>query len=194
MTCDIHLFVEVKEKGNSPWKSVDEWNTEDKDYLHVDYDNKFYKGGYHSTFALLADVTNYQDIEPISKPRGLPTDISRELRTAIRQWGEDAHSHSFFTLKELLDFDWDKPIQEGGYIDNYQWNIFYKSMKTDHPDYDLRFPHAQSIAESMRKSFTWHKWEIPAKACADDFYNITIPKLKELGKPEDVRIVFFFDN
>ena len=192
MGCDIHLFAEVKIYGI--WESVDEWNTEDEEYLHVEYENKFYISNYYSTFALLANVSNYHEIEPISQPRGLPADISKEVRKASEQWGENAHSHSYFTLKELLKYDWDKPIIEAAYMNNKQWIRFYESMKTDNPDYDLRFPCSQKIGEWMRDTNTWHKWEIPAKKCSSDFYEITIPKLIKLGQPEDVRIVFFFDN
>lgn len=188
----IHLFVETWNKDNLHWESVDKWNTEDKDDLYVEYENRFYQGEYYSVYALLAGVNNYYNIEPISQPRGLPINVSKEVRTASRQWEGAAHTRSYFTLKELLDYDWNTPIQEGAYMFNDQWTRFYESIKTDSPNYDLRFPCAQGIGESMRNSFTWHKWEIPAKAAADDFYEKVIPRLKDLGKPEDVRIVFFF--
>lgn len=44
----------------------------------------------------------------ISKPRGVPDDISDAYREQLKQWEGDAHSKSYFTLKELLDVDWSK--------------------------------------------------------------------------------------
>ena len=38
------------------------------------------------------------------------------------------------------------------------------------------------------------EWEEPYHKSAGQFYNKTMPALRALGKPEDVRIVFFFDN
>ena len=191
MECDIHLFVEVN--NNGVWESVDEWVTED-DYTSVEYEKRFYRGRNYDLFALLADVRNYHDIEPISPLKGLPNDISENVKQICDYWNSDAHSHSFFTLKDLLAFDWNKSIKEAGYMNNERWEIFNKSLHTDNPDYDLRYSYSQGIGTTLKDTHTWHEWEIPVKIAVNDFYDKTLPKLVELDEPNKVRIVFFFDN
>jgi len=70
----------------------------------------------YGLFAILADVRNGHGFAgvrtgeptvPISAPRGVPDDASDGYRDEVRQWGEDGHSHTWFTLAELLAYDWD---------------------------------------------------------------------------------------
>jgi hypothetical protein len=58
----------------------------------------------YSRFAVLANVRNYGNTEYIDEPRGLPRDVTAEVRKASRDWGIDGHSRSYFTLKELIDY------------------------------------------------------------------------------------------
>lgn len=104
----------------------------------------FYRGRNYSLFARLADVRNSGEEEPLDDARGFPDDVSDEL-AAEGDWDKknggplratDWHSHSYFTLEELIHEDWS------------QW-----------PD-----------------------------------FNRTVKKLKKLGKPSEVRAIFFFDN
>lgn len=93
MGCDIHLFVEVKKEGE--WECIsDDW----------------YDGRSYSLFGILADVRNYSKFPPISKPRGLPEDFS--LKSYREHYGWDGHSDSYYSLKELLDFNWDRQVYD----------------------------------------------------------------------------------
>lgn len=42
--------------------------------------------------------------------------------------------------------------------------------------------------------FTSVRWDKPYYACAEEFLGQTLPQLWRLGKPEDVRICFWFDS
>lgn len=64
-------------------------------------------------FALLADVRNgrgfagvytHDPIEPLSEPRGVPRDASFGWLETVDSWDVDMHSHSYFTLEELIAF------------------------------------------------------------------------------------------
>lgn len=44
--------------------------------------------------------------KPLSEPKGLPEDASPEVRAVFERWGNDAHSATWFTVKELLVADW----------------------------------------------------------------------------------------
>lgn len=126
MGCDIHMFLEVKrypyqdinrEKG--VWISKDKWSIE-PDYVlypednykryRVDYDDLIYKGRNYYLFSVLANVRNYNNFEYISKPKGLPIDISKEVKEESDYWGSDGHSHSYLSLRELLFYNWNKEI------------------------------------------------------------------------------------
>jgi hypothetical protein len=123
MGCDIHFFVErvsISEQRNRKlnelfnesmeknlklkWESVDKWNTEDG-YSSVSYKDSFYSPRDYRLFARLADVRN-SGINPISEPRGFPNNISREVSDYIKRWEGDGHSHTYYYLDELLEYDW----------------------------------------------------------------------------------------
>lgn len=67
----------------------------------------------YTLFSLLADVRNgrgfagvptYDRVEPLSEPRGVPDDASFAWLAEVDGWDVDMHSHSWFTLAELLEF------------------------------------------------------------------------------------------
>ena len=88
MGCDIHAVIE-KRHVNAPWEEVVEPN------IRRNY----------GMFAALAGVRNYESIEPIDDPRGVPRDASRQYRDMVELWAEDGHSHSWLTLDEMREFD-----------------------------------------------------------------------------------------
>jgi hypothetical protein len=103
MGCDIHTIIEVKE--NDVWKVLKiefpkRWEEGTTDQI---WDSRMY-----SRFAVLAGVRNYAGIKPFSGPRGIPTDISVEAKEFLDC---DYHTHSWYSLKELLEFDWNTPCE-----------------------------------------------------------------------------------
>ena len=92
MGCDIHSFAEVKCKNK--WVQIE--GLEPFDWRS------------YSMFAFLAGVRNYDHCEPISEPRGIPEDISDNIKEMDIDNDWNLHSSSYLTLKELLDFDYDK--------------------------------------------------------------------------------------
>ena len=52
-------------------------------------------------------MRKYSETLPIiDKPRGLPEDISDEMRLLAEDFGQDGHSHSWVSCQELLGFNW----------------------------------------------------------------------------------------
>lgn len=148
MGCDIHFYVEKKDE-NGKWVSVDKWSTDpwecdEQDYIDVKSEDSFYHDRNYLLFGILAHVRDRRVVS-ISLPRGLPEDISPEVKKRSDDYGGDGHSHSWLTLAELMAYDWN---------------------------------------EAMKTSFHG----------LTPFVHETIPKLQALGSPENVRIVFFFDN
>lgn len=138
MGCDIHFFTEkwsdedfegprdiseerniklesvLDDKKTYRWISADKWEirypgTEDE-YWSVHRDHEFYDNRNYYLYSILADVRNYglDRIKPICEPRGVPEDASSSYKYMVDRWNGDGHSHSYFTLTELLEIDWSK--------------------------------------------------------------------------------------
>lgn len=100
MGCDIHNHVEVL-KG-------DKWRCADAYFLN------YKSGGYmpeyfcddrrYTLFSILANVRNNGEIPCISEPRDIPDDVTDVVWNEYESWGSDAHSASYLTLKELIEF------------------------------------------------------------------------------------------
>lgn len=129
MGCDIHFYVEKWTSSNNyegprdlsedrnqklnevledtpthfRWVSADKWEEDDGEW-GVPYNSEYYSGRNYGLFSILADVRGRE--VPIDEPRGIPDDASTGYKYICEQWDGDGHSHSYFTLKELLEVDW----------------------------------------------------------------------------------------
>lgn len=83
MGCDIHVHVEVK--INDKWEH----------YSAPEVPRNY------ALFAKMAGVRNSGDIEPISKPKGLPDDLTNTTKRDSLRCDESSHSHSWLDLNEL---------------------------------------------------------------------------------------------
>lgn len=113
MGCDIHLYVE--KRVNGAWKAQGDFEREVEDGESYLVGGKGYSDRNYNLFAILADVRNGrgfagiktgEGFNPISHPRGLPDDVTAEVKEISDRWDCDGHSHSYFTLRDLLDYDW----------------------------------------------------------------------------------------
>jgi hypothetical protein len=157
MGCDCHFLVERKTSSNNyggprdvsedrntkieeiiegitvaeRWVSADEWRFKDG-YWIVPYSKEFYSRRNYYLFSILADVRNDGSVYPLDYPRGIPNDCSSGYSYITKQWGGKVHSHSYFTLKELLDVNWDNYKME--YLSDFMKTI--EKMKTidDNPN------------------------------------------------------------
>ena len=96
------------------WVSADRWAQQvDGAWVH---EEAYWSRNYY-LFSILADVRNSGGVEPISYPRGVPKDASTGYLYSVKRWDSDAHSHSYFTLEELLKVDWNQYEKE--YIEDF---------------------------------------------------------------------------
>lgn len=200
MGCDIHSFAEVKENGS--WKVVEDYRPfQDRNY---------------QLFALLADVRNGSGfagcdtgnhIEPISIPKGLPKDCSAKVQLNSDDWDIDGHSHSWLTLKELLDYDSSTIITRRGFVTAEKYKDF---LKTGDPypccggvggwgveivDKDIAISYQETNPD--KSVYCQIEWQRSIEDTAYELYEKVIPELKVLSSAEDfsdVRVVFWFDN
>lgn len=105
MGCDIHAYLEVKDKSGS-WISADPWRAKYPDEsLSVPYHCRVYHDRNYDLFGFLADVRNGtwgQELPVVASPKGFPNDASKEVSAANEDYGVDGHSHTWLTLRELL--------------------------------------------------------------------------------------------
>lgn len=141
MGCDIHFYVERKVDGN--WVSPESWVKEYDDEpccACVPWGENYYKQRNYNLFSILADVRNGtgfagcdtgEGFNPIAKPRGLPDDCDSRIKKLSDQLDCDGHSHSHFTLAELLAYDWTQTTVLRGYVNAVefaQWDRYRRGM------------------------------------------------------------------
>lgn len=136
---------------------------------------------------------------------------SRWVERDIIVTGPDWHSASWLTLRELEEYDWDQTTKHRGYVYPDEFTLFLKNGKPDSWCGDSFGPKKVSNSEMKQlikdgkanggwmsktpnKYITQVEWEEPYRESAKDFLETVLPELRKLGGPDDVRIVFFFDN
>lgn len=111
MGCDIHLVVQKRIDSNAPWTCVQKVITDEyedsKTTLESWYDTRNY-----TVFAILANVRNGGRFKFISDPRGIPEDMKGQVddRDSYLGFWLGEHSHSFVSLRELMNVDWSEEV------------------------------------------------------------------------------------
>jgi len=212
MGCDIHLYQEQKIDGQ--WKSTDVWSDKYKEgRLSVAYDDMAYHDRNYNLFAILADVRNGRGFagvntgtgfNPIAQPKGLPDDISEQVHAEAVYWHGDGHSHSWLTMREILDYDWNQKTMLSGLVDaeNYEtwkrrgypesWCRAVFGAKTRH----VTHAEMQAAIDSKADTSDMHcevEWARYYHQQAGSFWKAVCMALHK-ASPDDVRFVFWFDN
>jgi len=169
----------------------------------------FSPGRRYNLFAILANVRNGRGFagiptgrgfKPISMPRGLPVDVSPEIKKQ-----SDGHSHSWLAVQELLDYDWHgQTTVQYGTISKDQYKVFAATGNLPSSYYGyvsgggVRTVDASEILATPDDGiayFTVVEWsETYAEAVGKFIIEDWIPALESLGNPEQTRIIFWFDN
>lgn len=200
MGCDIHCYLEKKTDNKN---EIEESSYSYSEWEIVSYD-KIYNHRNSNLFAILANVRNNRELsglpteatfEPISKPRGLPKDVSFIVGNLSEAYGVDGHSHSYLTLKEILDYDWERKkrvlnaiVDEENYIrfkeNKYPYSFCYKCMgpKTKEISNEEMeaFISGKTKKDNNLKYVTVITFEEKYSESCKQFFNDTIPKLKDM--------------
>lgn len=189
MGCDIHLYREKKVNGN--WIAADEFVDEYNDgVLDVPWEKRFTDRDY-DLFGFLCSGVRRQ-FEYSLHEKGLPGDISQEVKAVSDRWGSDGHSHSHLTIAELKQA-WVKiqslktPIT--GMMQKDQLDKLKESINSDSPNYDLIYPYCMSTNAPDYVAF---KIDLPASYALSGVERII--NLFDGCDGDDHRIVFWFDN
>jgi hypothetical protein len=196
MGCDIHLFTERKRCINSKdaWVNIDNrkpnpYFKEGNEYGESMYSlNSAYRTRNYNLFSMLADVRNRSGNKYIADPKGLPEDVSSVVKKESDSWASDGHSHSFFTMKELYDFQAENTTQKySGLVDS-------EGSK----EIDLGEMPDWWCGGSTQKDLVYREWtqeNTTLNSFIQDLENHF--KSEYYNKEEDAenfRIVFWFDN
>lgn len=213
MGCDIHCYCEVRKNGK--WEELKEKIF--KSCYSEELSSDPYHGRNYDLFAILANVRNGRGFAgsdtgngfmPISPLKGLPADVSGEIKKSSDSWDCDGHSHSWVTLKELIDYNWSQKTFKRGVVNENEYKTFKLNGEPDgwcsscsgpnivmiNNDEMESFIKNPETKETGKEYYTRIIWGTTYYDAAGSFYKNTIPALKSLGNPEDVRLVFWFDN
>lgn len=222
MGCDIHPVIEVL--GDDGWDAVQATNFQDyenRPHPLSTLDNR----NYHR-FSILADVRNHyreHAVIPLFADRGLPSDPSKTAQDYFEDDG-DIHSITHFTLRELMDTDWDSDAADQFEVrvfgDTYQYYLEHKRLPDDWVDAwggDRTFvgegemqlllisgnglPTYGPCKFKGQGALTVKSGPTVAVSCPFTYHQIDpwlkdglIPALQEMGAPDKVRVVIGFDN
>lgn len=183
MGTDIHIYAEIFKDGK--WKKLDVEVPSDKNYW---------------SFAILANVRNGhgfagsdtgESVPFIDDPRGIPEDTSIRDSDGIEFESKDYiwlgdHSHSWVLLSELMAVNLELKHIKRGFVPKEEIKRIEKEGGTpNHSCSGVFGPRSESYAELEWCDYLKNSaWLIPK----------IIEKLKPLGLPDKIRLVFGFDS
>lgn len=197
MGCDIHMMVEAKMtvNGDEKWVSYDHFRK--NPYFGVFEDEgelervDIYSSRNYVAFSQLCGVRSYFDDSPrISEPKGIPSDSCDYIVNEVKAWDCDGHSHSFATLAEIKEFRASlAPTKFKGMISERQ----AKEL-----DDEGKLPESW-CAWTSSDSHVYREWVDVVDALKPIEEALELRALerwwhKDNIEPENIRIVFFFDN
>lgn len=230
MGTDIHAAIEVND-GKS-WKAIKhpnkyhgKWPDEPTDTTRLDF------GRNYSAFAILADVRNGYGFAgcdtgdgfiPISKPKGLPGDVTAEALDAL----SNEHTPSYVTLDEMLAYDWTRSTVRRGWVcaevferwdrckqweGPTDWSGGISGRDIEHiTDVEMRRRIAVFIGDKCGNEYTdalaafLYKnkntycnisWTVSYTEAAGELWGVVFPLMLKLSREyKGVRLVFDFDS
>lgn len=183
MGCDIHAFHE--QFINNKWEYIEEidlW----RNYV---------------LFTVLANVRSGEDrVKIISTPKGLPNDLSDEVRAEVQSWNGDGHSHSWLTKQEFFDFNWECDIFLNGFVDEQEYKTYIETGAPTGWCKGIGGQKTKIVSEEEMKSMIKEKeisyyCHITWKQKLIDFVEKSYQILYDIFSTEpESRIIFWFDN
>ena len=126
----------------------------------------------YGLFGFLANVRNYSKVPVLAEPRGLPADVGDVVRQKFEEWNCDGHTHSWLLLRELTNFDYDQQFEDLRVTREVRPRCFDGRVTAD--------PGGGTMT-------TYREF-------LGDWYFEELDRLRTFGEPDDVRVVFWFDN
>ncbi len=150
-------------------------------------------GRNYELYAVLANMRSSRitDIShtrftPISKPRGMPLDISERNLAICSGHQHPSFGLSWLKIQEIIDYDWDNQfVVTTGYIQPKYSYLFKEGEPLSTPPKKVKF-HRLPKPEMVKVSYlmSYREYIVP------DYF---IAGLMQLGDPHQVRIIIWFD-
>jgi hypothetical protein len=224
MGTDIHMIAQRRENADSPWVRVElSFPCQDCGQTGVSrYKNmvgeeverpcywcdgtgkcKTYMDRCYNLFSQLADVRNGygfagvdtgEGFVPICETKGLPEGI---IDPDFDELGD--HSFSWLTLAELESYDLDRVTVIRGIVDK---NAYLNWDRKGPPDSwcggisgdDIKIVTDVEARNGSEYTHVKVAWCRTYREAGGNFWKYVLPNLRELGQPDNVRIVFGFDS
>ena len=210
MGCDIHVMIEANRTNwwGDRWVNVDNWRY-NPDYGSYEGERRLnlkeiYSDRNYELFSFLAGVRNYGDNPSFGFDRGFPQDASEQTAAEYNDWGCDAHTPGYCTLKELKEAVSEvKKVRREGAVSKKQADRFRETGET---------PKAwaqgvgcwRGIAPEFAAEYEWLVWEDEV-CCFDGLISAIEERKREVfwifdterddgSHDDEIRIVFWFDN
>lgn len=227
MGTDIHPYIERRINGK--WTLLNP----QPERFPKDYDEPRIHARNYDVFAILADVRNGagfagvktgEGFNPISKPRGLPHDLSEELKREYDPNDDSAnylgdHSFSWLIFREIFDYDYNQTTTLCGVVNaeafrNWDWSEYSRQHNPkewcgDVSGRDVRHVsnaemrkliapyverHEDLPKEMIRNLFTRIEWTQTYWQCARNFLLALKWATPEGVSYDNLRLVFGFDS
>jgi hypothetical protein len=187
MTTELFMFAEEKIDGK--WTAAD----------YAASGNQEFPGGSvsfvpvftnYDLFAILANVGNPPwhmrifrgaGFRPIANPRGLPRDVSEEVGSVAKSI-KRGNCHSYLTLEELLKHNWEQTATKVAYVPPEDFEALQQGRGK---------PRCNSEKPENR-DWKLARWNLKHREAAGQLLYHILPRLREIGSPEEVRVVFWF--
>ena len=168
MGCDIHSYAEVRHDGKwEPSGAVFPLDDFSREYYKLTHTVHPFDWRSYGMFGFLANVRNYSHVPCIQEPTyTMPDDASECVKEEYGD-GWDYHSLNVLTAKQLADFDYDRKFWDRRVSKGGNGAALAEEGEGD----------TVSLRDFLGGDF---------------FRDLDI--LKSLGAPEDVRVIFWFDN
>lgn len=222
MGCDIHHTYEIQQP-NGEWIHHDfsaRHETEGSTNYKTLFNDPLYVHRNYRLFAFLADVRNGSGlagvdtgdmVTPIDEPRGVPGNATDYFKARAFDFGNDGHSHSWFTGEELRDADWDQITTERAFIKLSDYPAFKKAKRPIDISYSrgvagekvahISMEEADDLIEHPDKQqegkdyYVNIQWSLPLREELEYYHDTWLPAVLALHEdPTKVRMCFFFDN
>ncbi|MDQ2906453.1 MAG: hypothetical protein ABI456_14315 [Ktedonobacteraceae bacterium] len=124
-----------------------------------------YHGRDYDAFGCLFGIRNYAHFRPVAAERGLPADVSREVKEDAESYGEGGSGHSWISWAEIKAIDWEEETEEtDSRIHEYRraedGSLVYEGKSSLDPTF------AKHVSYSLRAPHSWpegQEWEIEGK-------------------------------
>lgn len=216
MGCDIHAYAEIKRSFGheearwyccenfqlSPYYIWAKRNGKDLEGESEFEINPLYNGRNYALFEALAGVRGEMKNCLFAFQNDIPKDCSDFIKSEWEWLGEDAHSPSYITIKELFSKEAKPVVQVRGYLPKTEAHklditpgyvpAYWVETPTENYQEYREFKFASSPLEDFKKVyFESFKREMYYKYCDDEK---VLNAILNSEQGDNYRIVFWFDN